>query len=643
MLALERPAREQSYLQQFPMDSSSFNNQLDSLDQQQQAIFGAYSSNSGLPCDPYPFMLQQPLALDSPLFYPAKSELRLAPKPTGSPQFLPLSQPGDQYSSLSSSASTHSLPSATTSSIGSPYQDQWLDIDVAVGAEQVAMVGEGYPNDFVSNSIDPEMLYASEKFSTSYVDPALLQPMQQNNNFHGVAVSYQEDSHYPFISSPAFAPLSPHSPLHLSHTPQQQHQAIPASQKQENLDVNPPFVQQTRFSTPRPFQGRRSSISSIHSRHSTRTSPIGNEAEEDNNEKGRCPHPECGRVFRDLKAHMLTHQSERPEKCPIVTCEYHLKGFARKYDKNRHTLTHYKGTMVCGFCPGSGSAAEKSFNRADVFKRHLTTVHGVDQSAPNGRKKTPPSVPGGGKLSSYCQDATGKCSTCTSTFASAQEFYEHLDDCVLRVVQQEEPSEAINSRRLTEVAADEAVRDTMERHMLLDPNTPHTEQSEDLDEAAERQNDSSNSSTKGALSKSNSTNSKITKNRPAVSRRRNNRNNYPPSWSCPNNKIKMKRRLLCLYDGPRRLWKDEMMLDNEFEVRLKLPAGDCMGREAYVTDLDIETLKRSEGVHNATDEEKGPWIKDPNAPEGLIGPSAVPIVEHPMKIGDELNIDDLMA
>lgn len=31
------------------------------------------------------------------------------------------------------------------------------------------MVGEGYPNDFLSNSIDPEMLYASEKFSTSYV------------------------------------------------------------------------------------------------------------------------------------------------------------------------------------------------------------------------------------------------------------------------------------------------------------------------------------------------------------------------------------------------------------------------------------------------------------------------------------------
>src|SRR5690606_23868156 len=61
----------------------------------------------------------------------------------------------------------------------------------------------------------------------------------------------------------------------------------------------------------------------------------------------------CGKKYRDLKAHQLTHQRERPEKCPIPTCEYYTKGFARKYDCQRHTLTHYKGTMVCGFCPGS--------------------------------------------------------------------------------------------------------------------------------------------------------------------------------------------------------------------------------------------------------------------------------------------------
>lgn len=144
--------------------------------------------------------------------------------------------------------------------------------------------------------------------------------------------------------------------------------------------------------------------------------------------RNRCPHPECGRVFKDLAAHMLTHMEERPEKCPIETCEYHTKGFARKYDKNRHALTHYKGTMVCPFCPNAGTAYEKAFNRADVFKRHLTAVHNVEQTPPNSRKLI--LTTGGGRSGGL----GAKCSICQSQFATAQEFYEHLDDCVLNVI-----------------------------------------------------------------------------------------------------------------------------------------------------------------------------------------------------------------
>lgn len=144
--------------------------------------------------------------------------------------------------------------------------------------------------------------------------------------------------------------------------------------------------------------------------------------------RNRCPHPECGRVFKDLAAHMLTHMEERPEKCPIETCEYHTKGFARKYDKNRHALTHYKGTMICPFCPGAGTSYEKAFNRADVFKRHLTAVHNVEQTPPNSRKIILTSG------SARAGAAGAKCSICQSQFATAQEFYEHLDDCVLNVI-----------------------------------------------------------------------------------------------------------------------------------------------------------------------------------------------------------------
>ena len=47
------------------------------------------------------------------------------------------------------------------------------------------------------------------------------------------------------------------------------------------------------------------------------------------------------------------------------------------------------------------------------------------------------------------------------------------------------------------------------------------------------------------------------------------------------------------------------MLDQEFEVRLKLPDG-----KSYVTDLDVQTMKRAEALHGATAEERGPWMPD---------------------------------
>jgi hypothetical protein len=160
------------------------------------------------------------------------------------------------------------------------------------------------------------------------------------------------------------------------------------------------------------------------------------------NESGRrerCPYPECGKVFKDLAAHLLTHQNERPEKCPIVTCDYHIKGFARKYDKNRHALTHYRGTMICPFCPGSGTPAEKTFTRADVFKRHLTGVHGVEQTAPNSRNKPEPTQ------TSTSSGQGGKCSICKISFESAQLYYDHLDECVLGVIAPEtHPSKDTN-------------------------------------------------------------------------------------------------------------------------------------------------------------------------------------------------------
>jgi hypothetical protein len=63
----------------------------------------------------------------------------------------------------------------------------------------------------------------------------------------------------------------------------------------------------------------------------------------------------------------------------------------------------------------------------------------------------------------------------------------------------------------------------------------------------------------------------------------------------------MKKRVLCVYDGERRLCKDDMMMHNEFEVRMNSADG-----KSYITDLDVETLRRAEAFHNATEAERGP-------------------------------------
>ncbi|KAL0467017.1 hypothetical protein QR685DRAFT_96265 [Neurospora intermedia] len=388
-----------------------------------------------------------------------------------------------------------------------------------------------------------------------------------------------------------------------------------------------PFLQNNNYPAYSPFPAplepqRRQSMVSYQSNLSEQPYS-GDEASK---EKQRCPHPECGKTFKDLKAHMLTHQTERPEKCPIATCEYHVKGFARKYDKNRHTLTHYKGTMVCGFCPGSGSAAEKSFNRADVFKRHLTAVHGVEQTPPNSRKKTG-GVNGGNsgnkKLTGYAPDATGKCSTCSQTFSNAQDFYEHLDDCVLRIVQQEDPTEAINAKRLAEVENDLEVHNTLEKNNLL-TTTTMTTQMDDIDEDEDMVDEDDNEDpvagrgpkgspsrkTKGNPANGVQKSRGLTHSRGGVAlqskaRGRKNRRNYPSSWGFDKGQMTMKKRVVAVFDGPRRLAKDDMMLSTEHEVRIKLQDG-----KSYVTDLDVQTLRRTEGFLNATEEEKGPWISD---------------------------------
>ncbi|KAF2867962.1 hypothetical protein BDV95DRAFT_630896 [Massariosphaeria phaeospora] len=517
-------------------------------------------------------------------------------------QYTPTGSPNSSSHSFQDqppilSASSESGASVSSSTMASPslnpqYNETWDPMSNGLGLTPGYEYGTMSVADKVPGCV------------ASQIDPNLIQPF-------GNPMQFNPHSPYPEMhpSPTPYFPVIEHPPS--PALSQGSHHSQRPGSKQFKRGSQSPYLHTQQFQPYPSFNGqRRRSDASLQSQHSATSRKSGSsyELDDETREKGMCPLPECGRVFKDLKAHMLTHQNERPEKCPIATCEYHLKGFARKYDKNRHTLTHYKGTMVCGFCPGSGSASEKSFNRADVFKRHLTSVHGVEQNPPNSRKKSPT---GRKAFTGTQQTSAGTCSTCSVTFCNAQEFYEHLDDCVLRVVQQAEPSEAINQRLLTSVAEDKDVTETLDRNGLSNsveysvPSFDNDEEDEEDEEEidVEDHNDDTYGTSGGRGPRAGLTFSKGGVAITGSGRKK--RKNYPVAWGCPTDKMKMKKRVLTVYDGQRRLLKDDMMLNQEFEVRMKLPDG-----KSYVTDLDIQTLKRADAFHGTTPEERGPWVPD---------------------------------
>ncbi|KAH0292436.1 hypothetical protein KCU62_g2266, partial [Aureobasidium sp. EXF-3399] len=439
------------------------------------------------------------------------------------------------------------------------------------------------------------------------VDPTLIQPLSPTPP----TTQMHSDSKHLFPHPPSPTPSSVHS--------NRSSGVLRTSSVRSKRPTSPYIPSQSWNPYPVSSSSRRQSVSSAHSHHShhSQHSHRSQSSLDSEETKGVCPIASCGRHIKDLKAHLLTHKNERPEKCPITSCEYHIKGFARKYDKNRHTLTHYKGTMVCGFCPGSGSSSEKSFNRADVFKRHLTSVHGVEQTAPNARRRSGGSSSSKGALNKI--GTTGMCSTCGVAFANVQDFYEHLDDCVLRVIQQGDPCEAINERILSSMVDDKSVMETLERHSLSNASGfsgPTVFNDDDEDDEDDEERYIKDEMVSPVLSNSGVTDvtrqgmtySKGGVALHSVAKNNKRRKNYPPSWNAPPEKMKMKKRVLCVFDGPRRLWKDDLMLGLDNQVREPLS-----GRN-WVTSLDVQTLRRAEGILEATEEEKGSWLDEQGNP-----------------------------
>lgn len=57
-----------------------------------------------------------------------------------------------------------------------------------------------------------------------------------------------------------------------------------------------------------------------------------------------------------------------------------LGEYTQLYEQDRRKLTHYRCPMVCGFCPGTAPISQRT------FKRHLASVHDIEQSLPDSSK-----------------------------------------------------------------------------------------------------------------------------------------------------------------------------------------------------------------------------------------------------------------
>jgi hypothetical protein len=156
--------------------------------------------------------------------------------------------------------------------------------------------------------------------------------------------------------------------------------------------------------------------------------------------------PAYARRFKVLRSHLL----DRPEKCPLTSCEFHVRGFARRFDKHRHMRTHFQGTLYCGFC-----SVTTPFNDCDMLLRHLVSVHGAhldrdveendfDEESREDRESKKPTDSPQQKTADYL---IAECSVCSTAF-NPRGMWEHLKSCVIeKVIKDSEAMQALHDAK----------------------------------------------------------------------------------------------------------------------------------------------------------------------------------------------------
>ena len=226
-----------------------------------------------------------------------------------------------------------------------------------------------------------------------------------------------------------------------------------------------------------------------------------------------------------------------------------------------------------------------------MFKRHLISVH-CQQGSSRNKKSSSSST------QSSVTSVAGLCSTCRNVFPSAQALLAHLDECVLRVVQQPSAISENNERLLS------GMTDTGSSFVANNDNDPLLEGTPDIHQTIQHNprsgkgttSSKSSSSSSSPLLRANVVDGRVTKRTtttPAAPKPLQ-RRAYPAAWSLPADEVNLKTRVTCVFDGQRRLFKDEMAMNTDYEV-----------------DLDLVSLSQADFMANASEEEMMRWVGVP--------------------------------
>jgi len=190
-------------------------------------------------------------------------------------------------------------------------------------------------------------------------------------------------------------------------------------------------------------------------------------------------------------------------------------------------------------------------------------------------------------------NVAGICSTCHNVYPSAQALLAHLDECVLRVVQQ--PSAVSqNNERLLSGMADNGSSYGIDGEVFSLEVSPDSQESHRVKPCSGKGTIStkSSSSSSSPSIRSNVIDGRVSKRTtttllaPQPLKRR----AYPAAWALPADEVNLKKRVACVFDGQRRLFKDEMTMNTDYEV-----------------DLDLVSLSQANFLSNASEEERMRW------------------------------------